>query len=43
MTQPRKTPISAVAIAWIAVSLPALWGLYNTILKALKLFQLTSK
>jgi DMSO/TMAO reductase YedYZ heme-binding membrane subunit len=39
MTQQRRTPIFVVAIAWLAVSLPALWGVYHTALNALKLFQ----
>lgn len=43
MSKEKATPISLIVIAWLAVSLPALWGVYNTILNALKLFQHTSK
>jgi hypothetical protein len=43
MNKERRTPISVIAIAWLAVSLPALWGVYNTVLNALKLFQHVSK
>jgi hypothetical protein len=28
-----------ILAAWLAVSLPAAWGIYNTVLNALKLFQ----
>jgi hypothetical protein len=39
MIKHRNTPVFVIAIAWLAVSLPAAWGVYNTILNALKLFQ----
>jgi hypothetical protein len=39
MIKHRNTPVSVIVIAWLAVSLPAAWGVYNTILNALKLFQ----
>lgn len=30
-----------VALAWLFVAIPAGWGIYNTLLNALKLFQAT--
>ncbi len=38
--QVEKTTSSpaAIAIAWLLVSLPAAWGVYNTILGATNLF-----
>ncbi len=32
------SPIS-IALAWLVVILPAAWGVYNTALRAAKLFQ----
>jgi len=29
----------AIALAWLVVIIPAAWGIYNTALKAAKLFQ----
>ena len=34
----RKTPPSLIAAAWIVVSIPLAWGVYNTALNAAKLF-----
>lgn len=34
----RRTPPSLVAAAWIVVSIPLAWGVYNTALSAAKLF-----
>jgi hypothetical protein len=34
----RKTPAGLIAAAWIVVSLPLVWGLYNTALGAARLF-----
>jgi hypothetical protein len=28
-----------IALAWLVVVLPAAWGVYNTVLRAAKLFQ----
>ena len=33
-----RTPASLVAAAWIVVTLPLAWGLYNTALGAARLF-----
>jgi hypothetical protein len=33
-----KTPPGLVAAAWIVVSIPLAWGVYNTALGAAKLF-----
>ncbi len=33
-----SSPIS-IALAWLAVILPAAWGVYNTVLRAAKLFE----
>ena len=39
MADQRKTTSPAlVAIAWAVVSIPLLWGIYNTALNASKLF-----
>ncbi len=40
MEEERVTtsPVS-VALAWLVVVLPAAWGVYNTVLRAAKLFQ----
>jgi hypothetical protein len=29
----------SIALAWLVVVLPAAWGVYNTVLRAAKLFQ----
>jgi len=36
---PEKTRTSVIVIAWLAVSIPAAWGIYNTLFNALKLFE----
>ncbi len=40
MEEQRVTtsPVS-VALAWLVVVIPAVWGVYNTVLRAAKLFQ----
>lgn len=35
----NKTSPVLIAAAWFLVSIPAAWGIYNTLLNALKLFQ----
>jgi hypothetical protein len=35
----NKTSPALIAAAWFVVSVPAAWGIYNTMLNALKLFQ----
>jgi hypothetical protein len=39
VTDKNKTPVVLIVAAWLAVSLPAAWGVYNTVLNALKLFE----
>jgi hypothetical protein len=41
MTTNNSDPTIAVklALAWLFVGIPLAWGVYNTILNALKLFQ----
>jgi hypothetical protein len=39
MPEKTKTPVAVIVVAWLAVSLPAAWGIYNTVFNALKLFQ----
>ena len=39
----RETPTTSpilVALAWLFVAIPAGWGIYNTLLNAMKLFQI---
>jgi hypothetical protein len=36
--QTKKSSPALILLAWIVVSLPAAWGVYNTALNALKLF-----
>jgi hypothetical protein len=38
MANETKTSPGLVAAAWIVVSLPLAWGIYNTALSAAKLF-----
>ena len=35
----KKTSAVLLLAAWLVVSIPAAWGVYNTLLNALKLFQ----
>ena len=35
----RETSSAMILLAWLVVSIPAAWGVYNTVLNALKLFQ----
>ena len=39
VTNGNKTSPSLIVAAWFVVSIPAAWGVYNTLLNALKLFQ----
>jgi hypothetical protein len=39
MAKTKKSPAWLVLLAWIVVSVPAGWGVYNTTKNALKLFQ----
>jgi hypothetical protein len=38
MANEKKTSAGLVAVAWIVVSLPLAWGIYNTALGAARLF-----
>jgi hypothetical protein len=38
MTIEKKSPLALILLAWIVVSIPAGWGVYNTAKNALKLF-----
>ena len=38
ITKESKTPAGLIAAAWIVVSLPLGWGIYNTALGAARLF-----
>jgi hypothetical protein len=35
----KKTSPTLILAAWLLVSIPAAWGVYYTLLNALKLFQ----
>ena len=35
----KQTPTMAVLIAWIIVGIPLAWGVYQTFIKSLALFQ----
>jgi hypothetical protein len=39
VTNERKSSPVLILAAWFLVSLPATWGIYNTLLNALKLLQ----
>jgi hypothetical protein len=39
MQQQGSTNTGAVALAWTIVMIPLLWGVYNTFLNIVKLFQ----
>jgi len=38
MSEERKSSPVAIALAWMIVCIPAAWGVYNTVLNAMKLF-----
>jgi hypothetical protein len=38
-TNENKTSAILILAAWLLVSIPAAWGVYYTLLNALKLFQ----
>lgn len=39
--QAKKSSPALVLLAWLVVSVPAAWGIYNTALNAVKLFTQT--
>lgn len=36
--QAKKSPPSLILLAWLVVSIPAAWGVYNTVLGSVRLF-----
>ncbi len=39
VTDRKNTSPALILAAWLVVSIPAAWGVYNTVLNAMKLFQ----
>jgi hypothetical protein len=39
MTENKKSSTLTILAAWIVVGLPAGWGVYNTVMNSMKLFQ----
>jgi hypothetical protein len=39
MTAVKKSSATAILLAWLVVSVPLGWGVYNTVRNAMKLFQ----
>lgn len=39
MNEEKNTPTLRIALAWIFVSIPLLWGVSQTLIKALALFK----
>jgi hypothetical protein len=39
MNDEKKSSPLSIALAWLIVCIPAAWGVYYTVLNALKLFQ----
>ena len=37
--QQGRTTVSQLALAWAFVGIPLLWGIYGTLVNALKLFE----
>jgi hypothetical protein len=35
----KKSPAAVILFAWVLVSVPLGWGVYNTVLNSMKLFQ----
>jgi hypothetical protein len=35
----NKSPAALIVLAWLLVSVPLGWGVYNTLLNSMKLFQ----
>jgi hypothetical protein len=40
--QVKKSSAAVILLAWLVVSIPAGWGVYNTVLNAVKLFTNTA-
>jgi hypothetical protein len=44
MFDPRKTPSPlAITLAWILVMIPLSWGVYQSVVKSLPLFESTAR
>jgi hypothetical protein len=39
MNEVKPSSPATIALAWLIVCIPAAWGVYNTVLNALKLFR----
>jgi hypothetical protein len=39
MTEVKKSSAAVILLAWLVVSIPLGWGVYNTARNAMKLFQ----
>jgi hypothetical protein len=37
----KKSPAGMILLAWLLVGIPLGWGVYNTLLSSMKLFQST--
>jgi len=35
----KKSPAAMILLAWVLVGVPLTWGVYNTLLNSMKLFQ----
>ena len=35
----KKSSAATIAVAWVLVGVPLTWGVYNTLLNSMKLFQ----
>jgi hypothetical protein len=35
----KKSPVGMIVLAWLIVGVPLGWGVYNTVLSSMKLFQ----
>lgn len=38
----KKSSAASILLAWLLVGIPLAWGVYNTLLSSMKLFQSTS-
>jgi hypothetical protein len=38
MNEEKKSSPALIALTWLIVCIPAAWGVYNTVLNAMKLF-----
>jgi hypothetical protein len=40
MHEPNKTPLWRIAAAWVVVAIPLAWGVYQSVVKSLPLFEI---